>query len=112
MFKKLAKSRLVDFSVGGFRNLRRAAPCRAEFLNQTPANDNLPGLRRPKGRRRIPSPALACHWFNHDGRLECRWQAAPSGDATIGDFDEHGTKGRACGPSSMHPRGRGLALSG
>jgi hypothetical protein len=87
MFKKLAKSRLVDFSVGGFRNLRRAAPCRAEFLNQTPANDNLPGLRRPKGRRRIPTPALACHWIDHNGRLECRWQAETSRDAPVADAE-------------------------
>jgi hypothetical protein len=89
MFKKLAKSGLVDFSVGGFRNLRRAAPCQAGFSNQTPANDNLPGLRRPKGRRRIPSPALACHWLDRSGRLECRWQVESSGDAAIADVDEH-----------------------
>jgi hypothetical protein len=80
--------------------------------NDTHSNDNLPGVRRPKGQRRIPSPALACHWFNHDGRLECCWQAEPSGDAPIGDFDEHGTMGHASGPSSMHPHGRGLALTG
>jgi len=70
------------------------------------------GLRRPKGQRRIPTPALVCHWFNRNGRLECRWQAEPSGDAPISDFDEHGTMGRASGPSSMQPRGRGLALAG
>jgi hypothetical protein len=123
MFKRLARSRLADLTLADFRfglrplQPRRVASRGAGFFNDahsndTYSNDNLPGLRRPKGRRRIPSPALACHWFNHDGRLECRWQAEPSGDATIGDFDEHGTKGRACGPSSMHPRGRGLALSG
>jgi hypothetical protein len=41
-----------------------------------PANDNLLGLRRPGGQRRIPSPALVCHWSVIDGgtRLGCRWQ--------------------------------------
>jgi hypothetical protein len=86
MFTKLAKSRLADFSVGGFRNLRGVAPRGAGFFNQPPANDNLPGFRRPKGRRRIPSPALACHWLDRNGRLECRWQI--EGDAPIADADE------------------------
>jgi hypothetical protein len=114
MFKRLAKSRLADFKLGGVRPLqpRRVALRGTGFSSDTHSNDNLPGLRRPKGQRRIPSPALACHWFNCNGRLECQWQAEPSGDAPIGDFDEHGTTGRASGPSSMHPRGRGLALAG
>jgi hypothetical protein len=77
-----------------------------------PSNDNLPGLRRPKGRRRIPTPALACRWIDRNGRLECRWQAVPGGDAPIGDFDEHGMTGRASGLPSMQPRGRSLALAG
>jgi hypothetical protein len=76
------------------------------------SNDNLPGLRRPKGPRRIPTPALACHWIDRNGRLECRWQAVPGGDAPIGDFDEHGMTGRASGLSSMQPRRRSLALAG
>ncbi len=125
MFKRLAISRFADFRFadfrfGGLRPLqpRRVALRRAGFFidthfNDTHSNDNLPGLRRPKGPRRIPSPALACHWINHDGRLECCWQAEPSGDAPIGDFDKHATMGRASGPSSMmHPRGRALALTG
>jgi hypothetical protein len=114
MFKRLAKSRLADFRLGGLRPLqpRRVALRGAGFFNEPHSNDNLPGLRRPKGRRRIPTPALACHWFNCNGRLECRWQAEPSGDAPIGDFDEHGTMGRASGLSSTQPRGRGLALAG
>jgi hypothetical protein len=129
MFKRLAISRFSDFRFADFRfanfrfgELRSLQPRRvalrgAGFFidthsNDTHSNDNLPGFRRPKGQRRIPSPALACHWFNHNGRLECRWQAAPSGDAPIGDFDEHGTMGSASGPSSVHPRGRGLALTG
>ena len=114
MFTRLAKSKLADFKVGGFRPLqpRRVALRGAGFFNDTPSNDNLPGLRRPKGQRRIPTPALACHWFNRDGRLECRWQAEPNGDAPISDFGEHRTTGGASGLSSMQPRGRSLALAG
>jgi hypothetical protein len=80
MFTKLAEFRLVQS--------RRPAPGPGEAI--THSNDNLPGLRRPKGRRRIPTPALACHWIDRNGRLECRWQAEPNGDAPLGDFDEHG----------------------
>jgi hypothetical protein len=114
MFKRLAKSSLTDFrlagfSLGGVRPLkpRRIALRRAGFVD-THSNDNLSGLRRLKGQRRIPSPALACHWINRDGRLECRWQVEPNGDVPIGDFDEHG----AFGQSPMQPRGRRLALAG
>jgi hypothetical protein len=85
MFTKLAEFRLVQS--------RRPAPGPRQAITQSQAlthsNDNLPGLRRPKGRRRIPTPALACHWIDHNGRLECRWQAEPNGDAPLGDFDEH-----------------------
>jgi hypothetical protein len=114
MFKRLAKSRLADLKRGGFRPLqpRRVALRGAGFFNETHSNDNLPGFRRPKGQRRIPTPALVCHWFNHDGRLECRWQAEPNGDAPIGDFDEHAAAGRTSGLSSTQPRGCGLALAG
>jgi hypothetical protein len=112
VFKTFAKSRLADFKRGGFRPLLPRVALRAGLFSETPSNDNLPGLRRPKGRRRIPSPALACHWVDRNGRLECHWQAAPDGDAPIGDFDRHGTTGRASGLSSMRPRGRRLALAG
>jgi hypothetical protein len=124
MFKTLAKSRLVksrlagfrlaDFRLGGFGPLqpRRVALRGAGFFNESPSNDNLPGLRRPKGQRRIPTPALVCHWFSRNGRLECRWQAESNGDAPLSDFAEHRTTGRASGQSSMQPRGRGLALAG
>jgi hypothetical protein len=119
MFKRLAKSRLADFWLadfwlGAFQPLqpRLIAWRGAGFSIESPSNDNLPGFRRPKGQRRIPTPALACHWFDRNGRLECRWRAEPGGDAPIGDFDEHGTTGRASGPSSMQPRDRGLALTG
>jgi len=114
MFTRLAKSRLADLTLGGLRPLqpRRIALRGAGFFDDTPSNDNLPGLRRPKGQRRTPSPALACHWFERNGRLECRWQAEPSGDAPISDVDEYGTMGRASALWPMKPRGRGLALAG
>ena len=114
MFKRLAKSRLADLKRGGFRPLppRRVALRGAGFFNDTHSNDNLPGFRRPKGQRRIPTPALVCHWFNHHGRLECRWRAEPNGDAPISDFDEHAAAGRTSGLSSTRPRGCGLALAG
>jgi hypothetical protein len=113
MFKTFAKSKLVDFKREGFRPLLpRVALRGAGLFSEIPSNDNLPGFRHPKGQRRIPSPALACHWVDRNGRLECRWQAEPDGDAPIGDFDHHGTTGRASGPSSMRPRGRRLALAG
>jgi hypothetical protein len=112
MFEKLAKSGLADFTFGRFLHL----PCIAQrgpgFSIESHSNDNLPGLRRPKGQRRIPTPALACHWFIRNGRLECRWQAGPDDAAPIGGCGEHGTMDRAFGLSSMQPSGRGLALAG
>ena len=112
MFKRLAISRLMDFRLEGFRPLqpRRIALRGAGFSSDSHSNDNLPGFRRPKGQRRIPTPALVCHWFNRNGRLECRWQAESNGDAPMSDFAEHRTTDRAFGLSS--PRGRGLALAG
>ena len=101
MFTRLAKFRLV--------HSRRTAPGPGEAIMHS--NDNLPGLRRPKGRRRIPTPALACHWINRNGRLECRWQAESNDDAPIGDFDGDGTIGATSGLSSVQLR-RGLALAG
>jgi hypothetical protein len=116
MFKRLAKSRLADFKRGGFRPLlpRRVALRGAGFFNATHSNDNLPGFRHPKGQRRIPTPALVCHWFNCNGRLECRWQAEaePGGETPISDFDENGAAGRSSGLSPTQPHGRGLALAG
>src|ERR1700694_4660172 len=99
MFTRLAKSKLADFKLGDSDlcsrgALRCAGP---DFSTIPPSNDNLPGLRRPKGQRRIPTPAPACHWFNRDGRLECRWQAEPNGDAPMSDFGEHRTIGGAAG---------------
>jgi hypothetical protein len=114
MFTRLAKSRLADLTLGGFRPLqpRRVASRGAGFFDDTPSNDNLPGRRRPKGQRRIPSPALACHWFERRGRLECLWQAERSGDAPISDVDEHGTRGRASNRPPIKPRGRRPVLVG
>jgi hypothetical protein len=55
----------------------------------THSNDNLPGLRRPAaaGKRRSPTPALACHWFDRNGRLECRWQVETKEDGPAAALD-------------------------
>src|SRR6202045_5169593 len=120
MFTRLAKFRL-------FQPVRTAPGPREAvfskdmfsagvFSRDMHSNDNLPGFRRPAatGKRRSPSPAPACHWFDRNGRLECRWLAEPDDDAPLGDVDEHKhrTTGRASGQSSMQPRGRSLALAG
>jgi hypothetical protein len=75
------------------------------------SNDNLPGFRRPAaaGRRRSPTPALACHWFDHSGRLECRWLAETNGDTPIGDINEDPTTRFS---SPLPTQSRGLALAG
>ena len=112
MFKRLAKSRLADFKFGGFRPLqsRRIALGGAGLFNEPHSNDNLPGFRRPKGQRRIPTPALVCHWFNHHGRLECRWHPVAGDTPTGGHKDrQHSAPGRA----SARPIGSGYpALAG
>ena len=86
------------------------------FSNQQFLNDNLPGFRRPvaAGKRRSPTPALACHWFDRDGRLECCWLAEPNNDAPLSDVveHEHRTTGRVSGQPSMQPRGRAQSLAG
>ena len=101
MFKRLAEVRLVQ-------SRRTASGPREAIIH---SNDNLPGFRRPAatGKYRPPSPVLACHWFDRNGRLECRWQAE-----TNDDVDEHGrrTTGYVSGPWLMKPRGSGLALAG
>jgi hypothetical protein len=107
MFTRLAESTFVKFRLVPSR---RTAPGPGEAIMHS--NDNLPGFRHPKGRRRIPTPALACHWIDRNGRLECRWQAEPDGEAPLGDFDAHSKTGRASSLSSMQPRGRSLALAG
>ena len=96
MFATLAKS--------GFARLwpvqpRRPRPQQAGLA--THCNDNLPGFRRPAatGKRRSPMPALACHWFERDGRLECRWQAEPDGDAPGGGLVQSDALDRVTGPT-------------
>jgi hypothetical protein len=81
MFTRFAEFRLV--------RSRRIAPGPRHAVMH--CNDNLPGFRRPAtaGRRRIPYPALACHWFVRDGRLECGWHAETNSDAPLGDLDDH-----------------------
>ena len=59
----------------------------------THSNDNLPGFRRPEGRRRRPTPA--CHWVLIDGRLECRWTVEDNNP------DQQRRAGRLVGPRSI-----------
>jgi hypothetical protein len=76
MFKRLAKFRLLES--------RRLAPGLRKAM---PANDNLPGFRRPGGPRRIRSQVLVCHWSPVDGgtRLGCRWQAEAPAQTALED---------------------------
>src|ERR1700680_3984360 len=92
MFTRLAEFRLV-------RSRRTAPGPRQAFTHCqafTHSNDNLPGLRRPEGRRRIPTPALACHWLKRTGGLECRWQLETSADAPIAGADTDAARQAAC----------------
>jgi hypothetical protein len=115
MFTRLARPGLVK---SGFAKLwpvqpRRVAPVSCQAGLPSYSNDNLPGFCPAlASKRRSPAPALAFHWFDRDGRLECRWQVEPDGDAPIGGVNERGTKGRVTMPLSMSPRGGGLALAG
>ena len=95
----LAKSGLAKSGFAKFWPVqpRHVAPAPYPPGRPTYCNDNLPGLRCPKDRRRTLAPALACHWFNRGGRLECRWQAEPDGDAPSSGLGESGTTGRASG---------------
>jgi hypothetical protein len=74
MFAKLAKFRRAG--------LRHLVPAPSDVMH---SNDNLPGFRRPvaTGRRPSPTPALACHWFDRNGRLECRWQAESFDETSV-----------------------------
>jgi hypothetical protein len=112
MFTRLAKFLLVQpWRIAP--EPREAMFSKDMFSRDMHSNDNLPGFRRPAatGKRRSPSPALACHWFDRHGRLECCWLAEPNDDAPLGD-DEHRTTGRASGQPSMQPRGRAQTLAG
>src|ERR1700722_931794 len=120
MFTRLAKFRLVQpwRTASGLREavFSKDTFSAGVFPGDMHSNDNLPGFRRPAatGKRRSPSPTLACHWFDRNGRLECRWLAEPDDDAPLGDVDEHEhrTTGSPTGQSSMQPRGGSLALAG
>jgi hypothetical protein len=110
MFAILAKSGLAKYwpvqprhIVPGLHEVR--------LSNSTYSNDNLPGLRRPKGQRRIPSSALTCHWLNRNGRLEGCWHPVTD-DTPSSWLDEHPhcLPGRVCGRSPL--RSRNLALAG
>ena len=59
-------------SMSPFRSWR-IAPRRAAQFNNSHSNDNRPGFRRPSGQCLRPKQALACHWIEIDGHLECRW---------------------------------------
>jgi hypothetical protein len=114
MFTRLAKFRLVQpwrTALGP----REAMFSKDMFSRNMHSNDNLPGFRRPAatGKRRSPSPALACHWFDRNGRLECRWLAEPNDGAPLGDVVEHEHRptGRVSGQPSMQPRGRAQTLA-
>jgi hypothetical protein len=88
MFERLAKSGLADFRLA---QLRRIAPRprQAVFPNHPHLNDDLPGFRRPAaaGKRRSPTPVLACHWVDRGGRLECCWHL-DSSDTPHGGVDQ------------------------
>jgi len=113
MFTRLAEFRLVQS--------RRIAPRLREAVAHS--NDNLPGLRRPAapGRRRSPTPALACHWFVRSGRLECRWQVetddgdlrpgfgsgAFSSEVETGSRQENASNQESRAPFRFHRNGKG-----
>ena len=110
MFTRLAKSGLVRFWPV---QPRRVVPRPHLADRPTHSNDNLRGFRRPAaaGKRWAPTPVLACHWVNRDGRLECRWQTESDGDAPIGEFEQHGAWSRISGNSPQPHSGR-LLLAG
>ena len=102
MFARLAKSGVV-FGLAKFRLIepRRIAPRPQPAGLPSHCNDNLPGVRRTASasKRRAPTPALACHWVNRDGRLECRWQAETGGDAPSDGLGEGDALDRVSGPT-------------
>lgn len=77
MFEKLARFRHVQPQ-------RMALPLHATAHS----NDNLSGFRRPQGSRRIPPPALACHWSLIDGMLTCHWRVESLGGTTADEPDQ------------------------
>ncbi|WGS21480.1 MULTISPECIES: hypothetical protein [unclassified Bradyrhizobium] len=92
MFEKLAKFRPFE--------PRQMTPWTVPY-----ANDNLPGFRRPEGRRRRPTSAPACYWVLIDGRLECRWTVEDTIGSFIDDLDRQRRADRGSGPRATiaHP---------
>lgn len=74
MFERLAEFWLVlapGIAPGACQTLRRS-------------NDNQLGARPvATGTYRSPTPVLTCHWFDRDGRLECRWGTETDDNAPI-----------------------------
>src|SRR5258708_34049374 len=100
MFARLAKTRLAKtrhaktrLARSGLAKLWPVQPRHIaarlheiRLFHRPYSNDNLPGLRHPKGQRRVPSPALTCHWLDRNGRLECCWHPV---DTLGGGRDEN-----------------------
>src|ERR1700680_3273485 len=115
MFTRLAKFRLVQpwRTAPGPREavFSKDMFSASVFPRDMHSNDNLPGFRRPAaaGKRRSPSPALACHWIDRDGRLECCWhfETTPRGGF---DAPQQSAPDSACERSTL--RSPNLALAG
>src|SRR5258706_12809882 len=95
MFSRLAKSGLVKFRLVQPRRFA-PGPREAMFWKDIHCNDNLPGFRRPAatGKRRSPSPALACHWFDRNGRLECHWRVESFDETSVEEPEARQTSSR------------------
>jgi hypothetical protein len=109
MFKKLAKSGFVEFRLVQSQRIALGLN-EARLASGSFSNDNLPGFLRPAaaGKRRSPTPALACHWFVRDGRLKCLW-LPETDDAPTSGFDEHQP---GCSFGRQPTQLRDLALAG
>jgi hypothetical protein len=92
MFTKLAGFGLFESRRVASSEPRRLAPGDRSAMH---SNDNLPGFRRPAGQCRSPKPALACHWYLVEGRLECRWQAEADDEMPTDDLDLQRGTGRS-----------------
>ncbi|KJC47784.1 hypothetical protein UP09_09280 [Bradyrhizobium sp. LTSP885] len=93
--------RPADVEVSDVTKLAKFRPFKPRCMTPstvaaTHCNDNLPGFRRPEGRRRRPTPA--CHWILIDGRLECRWSVEDNNP------DQQRRAGRLVGPRSITMR--------
>ncbi|KWV56797.1 hypothetical protein AS156_03760 [Bradyrhizobium macuxiense] len=104
MFEKLAKFR--PFEPRNVFEPRRLASWAALY-----SNDNLPGFRRPEGRRKRPTRAPACHWVLIDGRLECRWIVEDTIEASISDLDQQRRADRSSGRRATIARPAALKMT-